>query len=94
MKINMISVISIRIRSVFTLPLGAIRSCSYSGKERERGEERRERSEGRRWEKLGFSSMDHCRFHSSSKIIGGKILLFPFVFWKIDARVWQFLWIS
>jgi len=75
-------------------PLGAIHSCSYSGKERKRGEKRKERREERSWEKLGFSPMDRCRFHSTSKIIRVRSF-FSFLFlWEIDARVCQFLWIN
>ena len=77
-------------------PLGAIHSCSYSGKERKRGEKRKERREGRRWEKLGFHPWitDQCRFRSSSKIIRVRSFFSLLFLWEIDARVWQFLWIS
>jgi len=61
-------------------PLGVIHSFSYSGERKEergeeKGEERREEVGGTR-----VSLVDRCCVRSSSKLIGGKILLFSFGF--------------
>jgi len=40
------------------------------------------------------SLVDRCRIHSSSKLIGVRSFFSLYVLWEIDARVWQFLWIS
>jgi hypothetical protein len=77
-------------------PLGAIHSCSYSRKRKEEWGEEKKRREGGRWEKLGFHPWitDHCCFRSSSKIIGVRSFFSLLFLWEIDARVWQFSWIS
>jgi hypothetical protein len=63
-------------------------------KEKKRGEKRKERREGRRWEELGFRSWIAVVFVPHLNSLGVRSFFSLLVLWEIDARVWQFLWIS